>query len=96
MSPITLRETVYSHPASGRKGTYYTLYSDNEPIQLDTYFNDSAKRYAYLFAAATDLLAALEKIVDECGVYCEGSEDIDTYAVDQARQAIRKAKGDHK
>lgn len=49
---------------------------------------------ANLIAAAPDLLAALERIVNECRVYCEGSEDIDNYAVDQARQAIRKAKGE--
>jgi hypothetical protein len=48
---------------------------------------------ARLIAASPDLLAALEQIINECRVYCEGSEDIDSYAVENARQAIRKAKG---
>jgi hypothetical protein len=48
---------------------------------------------AHLIAAAPDLLAALERIIDECKVFCNDSMDIDNYAVDQAREAIRKAKG---
>jgi hypothetical protein len=46
-----------------------------------------------LIAAAPDLLAALEKIVGECRVFCEDSMDIDHYAVEQAREAIKYAKG---
>jgi hypothetical protein len=49
---------------------------------------------AYLIAAAPDLLEALEEIVVNAVKNYEGSMDIYPEAIDAARAAIRKAKGE--
>lgn len=61
---ITLNERAYSHQGTGRNGIYYTLVVDGEPLQLDSWMNPDARKYAYLFKAAPDMLEALELILD--------------------------------
>lgn len=93
VKPITLEKIRYSHPSSGRQGVVYALHVDGKPLHMDTWMTPDAGKYALLFAAAPDLLDALEEIVNNAVVNYEGSMDIYSEAVNAARAAIRKAKG---
>jgi hypothetical protein len=57
--------------------------------------NDNAEANARLIAAAPDMLEALEEIVFNVTKNFEGSIEIrDPEAIEMAREAIRKAKGE--
>lgn len=49
---------------------------------------------AHLIAAAPDLYEALEEIVENAVVYYEGSMDIYSEAIENARNAMAKARGE--
>ena len=93
---IMLKEQGYSHQGTGRNGIYYTLMVDGEPIQLDSWINPDARKYAYLFKAAPDLLEAVEMLLigaAACAIPHHKEREVLQTAVDFAIKAKNKAKG---
>ena len=60
----------------------------------DGFVHGENKANAHLIAAAPELYEALEEIVENAVVYYEGSMDIYSEAIENARNALAKARGE--
>lgn len=82
-------EQSYMMNGHGKKETCWDVVDNDGNEVAAVIFSE---KYARLFAAAPDLFAALEGIVENCCISCDGKCDL----LKDGRAAIARAKGEEK